>query len=166
MNIMSDNYYDSIALGYDDLHKSEQLKKLDIIKSLNIIKSTDFLLDVGCGTAFSLDYFDVINAVGIDPSQKLLEMYSGMKKVVCASAENIPFEDGYFDIVISVTAIQNFTDVEKGLNEIKRVGKRRFVLTVLKKSNKIVEISSLINKLFSVSKFIEEEKDLIFIIGL
>jgi len=50
------------------------------------------------------------------------------------------------------------------LNEIKRVGKEKFILSFLKKSSKASEIKKLINSLFNVKKEIEEEKDIIFII--
>jgi ubiquinone/menaquinone biosynthesis C-methylase UbiE len=43
------------------------------------------------------------------------------------------FGDSCFDMVLSLTAIQNFSDVCKGLKNILRVGKR-FVLSVLKGS--------------------------------
>ena len=79
-----------------------------------------------------------------------------------APAENIPYPDDFFDIVVSVTAIQNFDDVEKGLNEIKRVCKNKVVLSFLKRSPKNEIISSMIKELFKIEKVIEEEKDLIF----
>ena len=82
-----------------------------------------------------------------------------------AQAEKIPYSDDEFDYVISVTAIQNFEDVEQGLKEIKRVGKTKFVLTALKKSSKMSKIRILINKLFDVKQEIEEDKDFIFRIG-
>ena len=73
-------------------------------------------------------------------------------------------KDNFFDIVISITAIQNFTNIEKGLKEIKRVGKDRFILTFLKKSSKKDKIIKLIQKIFKVKEIIEEEKDIIFVI--
>ncbi|MFC2134084.1 class I SAM-dependent methyltransferase [Bacteroidota bacterium] len=155
------NYYNSIADGYDELHRDEQLKKLKIIKENLDINKDDLMLDVGCGTGFSAEVFDC-KIVGLDPSEKLLEKC--FFRTINASAEEIPFLDGYFDIVISVTAIQNFEDYKKGLLEIKRVGRDRFALSVLKKANNIRAIQSFIEKNFSVKKIINEEKDLIFII--
>ena len=161
-------YYDDIAQGYDELHKEEQLKKLDIIKQLDLIEPTDVLLDVGCGTAFSLDYFDTKEAVGIDPAAKLVEQYDGPHKVLVGPAEYLPFEDRSFDVVISLTAIQNFDDIKKGLLEIKRVGKERFVLTYLKKSSKADTIELCLKEIFSDFEILvyEEEKDMIFLITL
>ncbi len=161
-------YYDDIADGYDQLHKEEQLAKLAVIKELDIITAEDTLLDVGCGTAFSLDYFDVAGAVGIDPAEKLVAQYKGKQKVVVGDAEHLPFDDGFFDVVISITAIQNFDNLRKGLEEILRVGKEKFILTVLKSTPKIVQIEKLIDEIFANFNIEEivEEKDLIFAITL
>ena len=159
------NYYDKIAKGYEELHKEEQLKKIKIIKKHLKLKPIDKLLDVGCGTGLTTTPWKC-KRYGIDPSKKLLERAKQKEKVVykLASVEKIPFKDNFFDIVISITAIQNFTNIEKGLKEIKRVGKDRFILTFLKKSSKKDKIIKLIQKIFKVKEIIEEEKDIIFVI--
>ncbi len=150
-------YYDEIANGYDELHKEEQLKKLKIIKDNLEINKFDKLLDVGCGTGFSLDYFDC-NCIGIDPSKM-----SKDSRIIKGKAESLPFKDNEFDIVISVTAIHNFDDIEQGLKEMKRVGKDKFAFSVLKKSKSFNKIKKLIYNLFKIKKEIEEEKDVIFL---
>lgn len=159
------NYYDEISKGYEELHKEEQLKKIEIIKKILKLKPTDKLLDVGCGTGLTTIPWKC-KRYGIDPSKKLLEKAKQKNKIIykLASAEDIPFKHNYFDIVISITAIQNFNNIEKGLKEIKRVGKERFILTFLKKSSKKNKIIKLIEKDFKVKEIIEEEKDIIFVI--
>lgn len=152
-------YYDEISEGYDGLHREEQLKKLNIIKENIKIKKSDKMLDVGCGTGFSRDFFDC-DWTGIDPSEKMLKKCRG--KCLKASAEKIPFPDKSFDIVVSVTAMHNFDDIEKGLKEMERVGRGRFVFSVLKKSRKFKSIKALIEKMFNVNKVVEEEKDVVF----
>ena len=144
----------------------EQEAKLRLIKANISVKASDKLLDVGCGTGITSQFseYDCF-VVGADPSIKLLQKAekNGLKDRVCAEAENLPFKDHSFDIVISITAIQNFHDIEKGLKEIRRVGKDRFVLSFLKRSPKKDIITKNIKKLFKVVKEIEEEKDIIFI---
>lgn len=153
-------YYDETSKGYDELHGEEQLKKLKIIaKEIKITKSTK-LLDVGCGSGLSAKIFDC-DITGIDPSEELLKQCPF--KTIKVSAESIPFPDTSFDVVIAVTSIHNFDDIEKGLKEIKRVGKDIFALTVLKKSPKKKAIINLIRNNFKIKKEIDEEKDLIFI---
>lgn len=161
---VDNHYYDSISEGYEELHKEEQLKKVALIREHLTVKKTDKLLDVGCGTGLTTEPWDC-ERYGIDPSAGLLARARQQDKItyVQASAESIPYPDHFFDVVISVTALQNFSDVEKGLFEIKRVGKCRFVLTFLKRSPKKRIIESAIQKMFHINRRIEEEKDLIFL---
>jgi demethylmenaquinone methyltransferase/2-methoxy-6-polyprenyl-1,4-benzoquinol methylase len=154
-------YYDQISGGYNELHKEEQLKKVKIILDKLKLKKADKLLDVGCGTGFYLDLFDC-DVIGVDPSEKLLEQYGGNHQVILMRAENLDFPDDSFDIVMSITAIHNFEDIEKGLKEILRVGKDRFVFSVLKRSSNYKLIEGMINQLFAVDETIDEDKDLIF----
>jgi len=156
-------YYDEISEGYEELHQEEQEKKIKIIKEHLKVNPDDKLLDVGCGTGLTTEPWDCKRA-GIDPSSGLLERARNKDKIEykLAFAEDIPYPDDFFDIVVSITAIQNFNDIEKGLNEIKRVGKDRFVLSFLKKSPKKELIENLIEGIFDVEKIIIEEKDEIY----
>jgi ubiquinone/menaquinone biosynthesis C-methylase UbiE len=151
-------YYDSISEGYTELHQEEQLKKISILKEHLYIKPKSFLLDIGCGPYFA-DF--PCKTFGIDPSIGLLQ-YAKIPSV-CAVSEHLPFKDSSFDTVTSITAIQNFTDIEKALLEAKRVCKGQFAITVLKRSPKLATIEKLMNKHFDIQEKIEEEKDMIFI---
>ncbi|MBW2981336.1 class I SAM-dependent methyltransferase [Candidatus Woesearchaeota archaeon] len=157
-------YYDEISSGYEELHKEEQLKKIELIKKYLKPNPEDKLLDVGCGTGLTTEPWSC-KRYGIDPAKQLLARARDKENIEykLAPAENIPYLDNFFDIVISITAIQNFHDIEKGLSEIKRVGKNKFVLSFLKKSSKADIIKKLIEEMFDVKEMIEEEKDLIFI---
>ncbi|MEA3430050.1 MAG: class I SAM-dependent methyltransferase [Nanoarchaeota archaeon] len=161
-------YYDDIAEGYNELHRAEQMKKLKIIKNeLNIIKKHK-LLDIGCGTGFSFDVFDC-KLFGIDPSLELIKQIPVGKVITkVASAEKLPFPYKFFDIIISVTAIQNFNDVDKALEEIKRVSKPKVQIAIscLKKSTKLKDIKQKILNNFTLLKEIEEDKDLIWILSI
>jgi len=158
-------YYDQISEGYEELHKEEQLKKVGLIKKHLKLDPDDKLLDVGCGTGLTTEPWRC-KRYGIDPAPKLLERARSREKIEykLAPAESIPYPDNFFAVVISITAIQNFQDIEKGLSEIKRVGKDRFVLSFLKRSSKKGMIDRLIRKLFKVRDVIEEDKDIIYFI--
>ena len=140
---------------YHNLREEEQKQKTRIVFDHLGDKYT---LDVGCGTGISSSFFS--NVLGIDPSEILLAKnpYPHMK----GEAENLPFKDNEFENVVAITSIHNFKDIDKGLEEIKRVGKH-FGLTVLKRSEKLEEISEKIHKLFQVEKEIDEKRDVIFI---
>lgn len=160
IEVSSEEYYDAIAKGYNSLHEEEQLQKLAIIKQYFKPKISEKLLDVGCGTGVSSDW--PCQVVGVDPSQKLLDQ--NPHKCVQASAEDLPFKDREFDYVISLTAIQNFTDIPKGLDEIRRVGKIHFAITFLKRSEKKDYMLEEIKKRFRIQKQIEEQRDIILIL--
>lgn len=165
-------YYDGIAKGYDELHGEEQLKKLELIgREINtdtalkdFIKPSYMLLDVGCGTGISTGFFKAKEKFGIDPSTQLINIARNNYpycEFSIGKAEKLPYNDRQFDVVISLTAIQNFDDIDKGLNEIKRVGKDHFILTFLKKSPNHELIIDSIEKVFNVIKKVEEDKDMI-----
>lgn len=159
-------YYNQISEGYEELHKEEQLKKLEIISKYIKPKKTELLLDVGCGTGLTVERWNCIR-VGADPAIGLLEKAKLKNKnifYINSEAENLSFKDSSFDFVISITAMQNFHNIQKGIKEIKRVGRKRFVLSALKRSGKIEEIKKIVNRTFKVKKIIEEDKDLILII--
>ena len=96
-------YYDDISEGYEELHKEEQLKKIKIIKKNLKVDKKDRLLDVGCGTGLTTEPFDCIK-YGIDPAPKLLEKARQKDNIeyMLAPAENIPYPDGFFDIVAAL----------------------------------------------------------------
>lgn len=153
--------YDDIAKGYNELHGEEQLKKARIILENMQIKETDLLLDVGCGTGIATELFNC-KKIGIDNSFEMLR--KAKVPVVQAKAEALPFKDNSFDIVISITAIHNFDDIEKALKEMKRVGKS-FAFSVLKKAARFDFIKEKIEEIFKVNKVVEDEKDLILIVN-
>ena len=154
------NYYNSISESYNELHREEQLSKIRLIKDNLKIKNQDLLLDVGCGTGIFAEEFNCIK-IGINPSIEMLKQGKNAFYIQ-AYAENLPFKDNSFDVVISVTAIHNFKNIKRGLEEIKRVSRKNVVLSILKKSAKINEIKDNIQKLFKITKTIEENQDIIF----
>lgn len=151
--------YKHIAPSYNELHKQEQLEKLKIIKKhLKIIPP---LLDVGCGTGISTNYFKVKN-IGIDNCKEMIKQ--GTKNLMKANAEKLPFKDKTFKTIISVTAFHNFKDIEKALKEIKRVSSNNNIcITFLKKSKKLNKFRKILKKHFTY-KEIEQNKDIIFLI--
>jgi ubiquinone/menaquinone biosynthesis C-methylase UbiE len=154
-------YYNEIASGYNELHGEEQRKKMQIVEQIldKLKPKKEEILDVGCGTGISTP----TGAFAVDPNIELLKQHPGYPdKTTCAKAEQLPFKDKQFDVVISLTAIHNFDDIEKGLREIKRVGKR-YILSVLKKANEFEKIKKLITTMFDIKETIEEEHDIIFV---
>jgi len=83
------------------------------------------ILDIGCGPCGSLEWADmVLERIGLDP---LTESYSSLginkhkMKYVASGVENIPFKDGYFDVVSSFNSLDHVDNLKKAINEIIRV---------------------------------------------
>lgn len=152
--------YNHIAKSYNELHKEEQIKKLEIIKEN--IKIIPPLLDVDCGIGISTNYFNVLS-IGIDNSKEMLKQ-SKEGNLIYGNAEELPFKDKSFNTIISVTAFHNFKNMGKALKEIKRVSKNNNIaITFLKKSNKLNYFRELLKKYFKFRE-IPCEQDILLII--
>jgi len=102
-------------------------------------------LDVGCGLGFPLLELAMrlgpeAKVYGIDPWKEAIErarmkahvMGIGNVEIYEGIAENLPFEDDFFDLVVSNNGINNVLDLPKALKEIGRVSKAgaQFVATM------------------------------------
>ena len=153
--------YNKIAKSYNELHKEEQVKKLEIIKKN--IKIIPPLLDVGCGTGISTNYFNVVS-IGIDNSKEMIKQGKD-GNLIHGEAEKLPFPDKSFNTIISVTAFHNFKNMEKALLEIKRVSSNNNIaITFLKKSSKINDFRRLLKKYFKFEE-IDCDKDILFVLS-
>jgi len=154
------DYYAELAPGYDELHKEEQIGKVNLILNHLRIEKDEKLLDVGCGTGFSLTLWPTKKAYGAEPSAAMIAQAPKelQSRIMHVRAEDLSiFDDQEFDVVVSITAIHNFTGVEDGLLEMRRVGKRKFAFSVLRKSKKLGEIDRLIRKHFTVTRVVEDD---------
>jgi len=136
------------------------------------------VLDVGCGGGFTSEYLAKKGAIvnGIDISTKLIEAANGHAKRMSlgidyckGSAENMPYEEGSFDVVVCVDVLEHVSDLEKVISEIHRVLKENglFLFDTLNKTDesKFVMISLMEDTLKAIpkgshnwNKFIEPEK--------
>ena len=96
------------------------------------------ILDVGCAKGFMLYDFHKLNLnldlYGIDISKYAIDncVPEVKDKLQVANATKLPFEDNFFDLVISINTIHNLDKVEcaTALKEISRVSKKNAFLTV------------------------------------
>jgi ubiquinone/menaquinone biosynthesis C-methylase UbiE len=114
------------------------LNKMKIGKGLNV-------LDIGCGTGFPLVEIaqrlgETSHVYGIDPwkeatdrAQFKIDKY-GIKNITIINgyAENLPFDDSFFDVIVSNNGINNVEDLNKTFSECSRVGKKgaQFLFTM------------------------------------
>ena len=109
---------------WDEEMRSDALSMIDI-------EQDDRILDVGCGTGFSIEglvqYSDDIH--GIDQSRHQLEKSigkfgeSGSVELHRGDAERLPFRDDSFDIVWSSGSIEYWPNPVEALHEFRRITK-------------------------------------------
>ena len=109
----------------------EQLDRIDI--------SGKSILEVGCGPGGNLKYFAKRNPerlVGADISQNMIDLATknvgkDNAEFVKVDGRNLPFKDGEFDYVFTITVLQHNTDSEQFehlLGEVCRVSGDKVVL--------------------------------------
>lgn len=119
--------YDRIGTGYNHTRKADPFLLERLQYHLNPIH-TGLYLDIGCGTGnyTSKLHDDEIQFVGIDPSQKMLDIAKKAHSKIdwkLGSAENIPLEDNSIEGVVGTLTLHHWNDLEKGFSELFRVMK-------------------------------------------
>jgi ubiquinone/menaquinone biosynthesis C-methylase UbiE len=117
------------------------MKLLETVRLRDIKRA----LDVGCGLGFPLLELAMrlgaeANVYGIDPWKQAIErarmkarvMGIGNVEIYEGVAEDLPFDDGFFDLIVSNNGINNVLDLPKALKEIGRVSRAgaQFVATM------------------------------------
>ena len=125
--------YDCTAYLYNRRYREIQKKKYEEV--LSYLKNAGLILDVGCGTGMftKLLVQRAHFVVGVDLSLGMLHAAGDMPRgvsLVQADADHLPFQDGTFDVVVSITLLQNMPDPGSTVRELARVLKRGGLLIV------------------------------------
>lgn len=123
------------------------------------------VLDVGCGMAHLLyeltQVVPGIKVAGIDISHYALEHAKPEVRSMLryGQAQNLPFEDNEFDLVISLATLHNLKvfDLKKALQEIGRVSKKNSYIMVESFRNDREEVNMLYWQLTCASYYSVEE---------
>jgi SAM-dependent methyltransferase len=108
-----------------------RIRENDIYPRLKswINESSSFnILDVGCGQGICSDKIDLTGRhyIGVEPSSDLLERAKQLyqnehRQFIPGNAYELPFEDGFFDAVYSVSVWHLLDDLQKAAAEVSRV---------------------------------------------
>jgi len=87
-------------------------------------------LEVGCGRGSISSYFadagydctllDYSQSV-LDTAKKVFENNGHKAKFVCGDARNLPFQDGQFDVVVSIGLLEHFEDIQTIIDQQYRI---------------------------------------------
>jgi len=117
--------YNNIADAYTRHRKAIPLVLNELRRVCEVFPETQ-ILEVGCGTGNQLT--ELVKATdcygwGIDPSYKMLNHAVADEKLhfLQDSAEELPFEDGFFDLVFSINVIHHLQNTIAYFQEVLRV---------------------------------------------
>lgn len=128
---MENAYSAEVAAGYDAWFetpvggRADQLE-WDLIRRLAQPRVGKHALDVGCGTGqFSLRLEQLgLTVEALDASAEMLAIARKKSDAIAwrqGTAEALPYDDGAFDLVLSVTALEFMADQSRALREMLRV---------------------------------------------
>ncbi len=114
--------YDKIAHEFD---KTRVFPWTHVKKYIDDLEKDSLVLDIGCGNGKNLFYRKDISCVGIDISQKMVDLVISRDGLASkASMTKIPFVDNMFDNFICIAAyhhLDNDKDRKTALNEMYRI---------------------------------------------
>ncbi len=153
--------YNSSSEYYDDRYRSLQLEKFELaFKGVNF--QSKLILDAGCGTGLLYTHISkkFSNSKKTQSHYICLDIsFNMVKKVkikeefkeemphinlILSDMENLPFREKIFDVIVSLTSLQNLPNIFQGILELMRVSKRKteFYLSILKKDARLEEVIS------------------------
>ena len=114
------------------------LSVVERLKDYYDLKGDAAILDIGCAKGFMLHDFKRLmphcTVAGVDISFYAIEnaMQSVKPFLQIASADNLPYRDGCFDLVVSINTIHNLPPerLKKAIREINRVCRGHSFITV------------------------------------
>ena len=101
------------------------------------LEPNDTYLDIGFGGGKSLllakNILKTDCIKGVDPSEESINFFQNKSpeiKVFLNSSEDLPFENNYFSKISTINTIYFLPDINKSLQEIKRVLKKEGILAI------------------------------------
>lgn len=121
----------TVAQSYDAYYETESGRQIDAIEKeilSELLKNVTFdeMLELGCGTGHWTQFFinSGFKVTAVDRSKAMLE-YAYQKDIDAefleGNAEKLPFADGSFPVVASVTMLEFVENRQAVLSEINRV---------------------------------------------
>lgn len=153
--------YNSSYEYYDNRYRSIQLQKYEFaFKNANF--QSKLILDAGCGTGLLYTHLSKhlselknfrSNLICLDISLNMLKKIKTKEEfkerkanvsLILSDMENLPFRENFFDLIVSITSLQNLPDIFQGVTELIRISKQgtEFYLSILKKDVRLKRLTS------------------------
>ena len=159
---MSKVNYNEISQVYDDVRQADIELINSFLQEFEIDRKTR-VLDVGCGTG---NYTDLLQKVtqgevyGVEPSEGMLDKAKAKQSKVVfkqGTAEELPFEDEFFDFVYMTDVIHHVPEIGAMFAEINRVLKEKGKVCIVTQSHQQIE-NRLIVKYFPGTARVDKER--------
>ena len=118
------------AATYDRMSRRSEDAGVRVLRQGLLADATGSVLEIGAGTGLNFAHYDgnVASLVVTEPEPAMLRRLqrkaheqAPLAKVLRAPAEDLPFEDGTFDTVVSTLVLCGVDDQERALREARRV---------------------------------------------
>ena len=132
--IASDHLYHMAQTGANPFFEEDLWRDTEALTAALIRKHAApgaRILDVGCGLARLLEQFRELERHGMDISPDYLEHAQRKGVDVClARVEDMPYREGFFDIVVCTDVLEHVFDLDLAVRQILRVVRDGGVLVV------------------------------------
>jgi ubiquinone/menaquinone biosynthesis C-methylase UbiE len=122
------------AAFYDRCMKADD-RTIAPVRRLIAGQATGRVLEIGCGTGLNLDFYDWSRITALEatePDAFMLDRARGRLaalppdvrskvKLIEAPAEQLPFDEATFDVVVCTLVLCTVSDLERSLAEVRRV---------------------------------------------
>lgn len=122
------NFEDALErhVKYPDLTNKSLLtdfQKTRLKNLFDLVPPNSRVLDIGCNSGYIGEMTDNCDCYGVDVAPALIELASKRIKAQVATAEDLPFEDKFFDVSILGEILEHVYDPEVVVREAVRVTK-------------------------------------------
>merc|ERR1719158_232041 len=166
----SDGEFDLADLAADPNKYSAQLYYFVATGAMKVDLRNRRVLEIGCGRGGGCNFIQSRlkpkEVVGLDFSSeniaKANEQFKGNPKLTFkqGDAEDLPFEDGEFDVVINVESSHCYGNVEKFFSEVQRVLRPGgdFLFVDLRGASKLEDLQALVEDFDKEGKLVKRDE--------
>jgi len=117
--------YDTHGQKYSGQRKTDPRIAAFIHKAL---ADSETVINIGAGSGSYEPEDKYVIAVEPSITMRTQRIANGKIPAINAKADSLPFDDRSFDAAMAMVTVHHWPDIEKGISEIRRVTKKRFVI--------------------------------------